>query len=324
MKYRNIFWGIILIFMGILGLLDNFNLIYFSWHKLWNLWPVFLILWGISILPVKDILKVSLVIITLAFTIFYISNEAVEKEVTYNNNWTADDDDEDSDDTFYDDTLTHKSVSSVEDNNETFLIPYPENIKHVNLILDAVAGHFILRNSTTNLATFNINDKYLANKYTYYLKTEGSNAKVSIKMKKHSNVNLDMKDHNAEAVLKLNTKPVWNFEINAGAADLDLDLTKYKVEKLNIDAGAASIDVKLGDRQKSVNVDIDAGAAEITIRIPENAACVVDIDTFLSDKTLNGFVKRNGKYYTENFDDSETKFNITIDSAISDLNIIRY
>ena len=320
MKYRNLFWGIILVFLGILGLLDNFNIIYLSWHKLWNLWPLILILWGISVLPIKDMIKLSLVILTLIFTLGYIYNDAViYKHGNYNSRTTADYNTDDPDD----DTTAIKSVSSSDSNNGTFLIPYPENIKEAVLNLDAVAGKFILKNSTTNLTTFNVTDSYLAEKYTYFVKTKEDKTKINISMKKHSDI--DLKEHHGIAYIKLNEKPVWDIIINAGAADLDMDFSKFKVKKLNIDAGAANIDVKLGKKQPDVLVDINAGAAKITVRVPKEASCMVDINTFISGKDLDGFFKRNGKYYSQNYNENDSiKIVMTIDSAVSDLNIVRY
>ena len=322
MKFRNIFWGIILVFIGTLGILNNLNVIDFSWHKLWALWPVVLILWGISILPVKDFLKTLLVVVTLLLSVFYISTEAVNNNSfsshfrwNFHNDNYYDDDDESY-------NYEEDNDSLIAGNSGSFLIPFPENIKTATLIVDAVAGEFDLRDSTTNLATFKINNKYLARKYTYFVKTQGDNAKVNITFKKHENVKLG---HNkGKAVLKLNSKPVWDLQFNAGAADLEMDLSAFKVKKVDIDAGAANIDVKIGDKLKKVNVDIDAGASSITLRIPKNAACVVDVDTFLSDKTFEGFEKRDGKYYSENYENNDTVVKISIDSAVSDVNIKRY
>src|SRR5664279_1379016 len=65
MSYRKIFWGIVLIMIGILFILKNAGIAFISWHMIWSLWPVLIILWGISIIPVKDWIKLvaSLVII---------------------------------------------------------------------------------------------------------------------------------------------------------------------------------------------------------------------------------------------------------------------
>ncbi len=318
MKFRNIFWGIILIFIGILGILNNLDIVDLSWHKLLALWPVILILWGISVLPVKDLVKTLLVVVTLLLSLFYISTEAVDTHGRFSSfGWhvhTFKDDD------FYDDDTGDSLISGK--NTGSFLIPFPENIKTASLVVDAVAGEFDLNDTTTNLATFKINNKYLARKYTYFVKTQGDNAKVNITFKKHENIKLGR--HEGKAVLKLNTKPVWSLKFNAGAADLEMDLSQFKVKKVDIDAGAASIDVKIGDKLKDVDVDIDAGASSITLRIPEKAACVIDVDTFLSDKTFDGFEKKNGKYYSYNYENNDTVIKISIDSAVSDVNIKRY
>ena len=318
MKYKNLFLGVILVFIGILSLLDNFNVIYFSWSQLWKLWPVILILWGISVLPVKESVKLTAVVLTLAFSLFYIYNQAVDHPFeSRHNHWSRFDDD---DDTVQDTALSNHDT--VEDAQQQFLIPMPENIKTAHLELDAVAGHFTLEHPTSNLTTFYVDDPYLAKKYTYYVKTVDDHAKVNITKKKHENINL--KGRQAEAELKLNVKPVWEVEINAGAAELDMDFSKYKVKKLDVDAGAADIDITIGEKWPRVDVDIDAGAAQITLRLPKKADCVIDVDTFLSNNELAGFVKRNGKYYSENEGEGKVKINVVIDSAISELNIVRY
>jgi hypothetical protein len=334
MKFRNLFWGTILVFVGILGILSNFDVIDFVWSKLWNLWPVFLMLWGISILPVKEGLRYGMVIIVLALTLFYISKVAVRTDSDYDNKYSYYDNDDDNEDTEDEEYYNYPDTTDIDndsytypiDNNDkgsgSFLIPFPENIKTAQLNLDAVAGSFILKKSTSNLATFNINDTYLAKNYTYYVKTEDNNAKVNISTKKHVNINLKRSD--ATAILKLNTKPIWNIEIDAGAAELNLDFSSFKVKKLNINAGAASIDIKIGDKMNFANIDVSAGAAEITLRIPKDLGCKLMIDSFLTDKDFDGFIKKNGDYYTDNYDNSDKKIRINIDSAISDLNIIRY
>ncbi len=69
--YKQTFWGVILITLGILLLLKQFGLIHFYWHTLWQLWPLIFIFWGISLLPVDDYLKLVISVIFLALG-FYI------------------------------------------------------------------------------------------------------------------------------------------------------------------------------------------------------------------------------------------------------------
>ena len=72
MKYRHVFWAFILIAIGVLFMLNNFGVLEFGFRALWSLWPLILILWGISILPIRDTIKiVSLVAVLVVTVIFF-------------------------------------------------------------------------------------------------------------------------------------------------------------------------------------------------------------------------------------------------------------
>lgn len=322
MKFRNLFWGIILIFVGTLAILNNLDVIDFAWRKLWNLWPVFLMLWGISILPIKNGVRLGLVIVTLGFTMYYITSQAVytESEYVTGRGWNnhSRDDDEDSD--YFDEDSTYIYDSA---DRANFLIPYTEGLETATLKFDAVAGNYILKNSTKNLCTFKMTDSEMARYYKYSVKTSGDDAVVDIGTKHHVNLKLNHKN-NGEGILRINQAPVWMMDIDAGAAAIDFNMEQFKVKKLTVDAGAADIDLKVGERYPDVKISIDAGASDITIRIPESSGCKVKMDTFLADKTLNGFNKVNGRYVTPNYEEADNTIYIDIDSAVSSLKIVRY
>lgn len=73
MKYKHLFWGLILIATGMLFILNNLGFIHFSWFSFWKLWPVILLFWGITILPIKDIIKYILLIIILISMFFFVN-----------------------------------------------------------------------------------------------------------------------------------------------------------------------------------------------------------------------------------------------------------
>ncbi|SYZ74041.1 hypothetical protein TRIP_C60311 [Candidatus Zixiibacteriota bacterium] len=51
MFHTKAFWGMILLALGVLLLLGNFDIIYFSWHRFWHLfWPILLIVIGLYII----------------------------------------------------------------------------------------------------------------------------------------------------------------------------------------------------------------------------------------------------------------------------------
>ena len=60
MSYKKVFWGVVLIIIGILFIIRNLGWVDFSWWGVFRLWPVLLILWGISVIPIKNYLKLIL------------------------------------------------------------------------------------------------------------------------------------------------------------------------------------------------------------------------------------------------------------------------
>lgn len=69
MKNKNLFLGIILLFVGIVALLGTLDILEFSWRVVWRLWPMLLIFIGIIVLPVKDWLKLVLLLVSLAASV---------------------------------------------------------------------------------------------------------------------------------------------------------------------------------------------------------------------------------------------------------------
>lgn len=73
MNKRKILWGIVLVLLGTMLLLDNLNLLHIEWSALTKLWPVFFILMGINLIFRRSLFWVSallLIVITLISLIF--------------------------------------------------------------------------------------------------------------------------------------------------------------------------------------------------------------------------------------------------------------
>lgn len=75
MKSKNLFLGIILLFVGIVALLGALDILEFSWKVVWRLWPMLLIFIGIIVLPVKDWLKLVLLLVSLAASVLLYQYE---------------------------------------------------------------------------------------------------------------------------------------------------------------------------------------------------------------------------------------------------------
>jgi hypothetical protein len=72
MKFKKVIWGILLIFFGTIILLSNMHVLTISWNKALNLWPLLIVLWGVSILPLKDPIKTILALLTLGLGVYLL------------------------------------------------------------------------------------------------------------------------------------------------------------------------------------------------------------------------------------------------------------
>jgi hypothetical protein len=314
MKFRNIFWGMILILLGVLFILRNFDVIDIQWYSLWQLWPAFLILWGVSILPANNWIKTILVAIVLTASAYLMVNRPADKDLNWIHHHFRSDYDYDNDEEDY--TYDGEEVQ------QDFHIAYEDSVSTAIINFDMAAGSFYIRDTSNYLLNFSKRGNM--GEYTYNIRRTGDKAKININ---RVGEELFRNDHHADhkVTLSLNQEPVWNLNLDVGAAKLDFDLTRFKVKKIDLDGGAASIKIKLGNQLPKSYVNIDAGASEIVVQVPQNAGCDLHLNSVLSGKTITGFEKiDHGHYRTDNFDTAENKIFITMDAAVSSYKITRY
>lgn len=298
MSYKKIFWGVILITIGVLFILKNLDIVYFSWVAIWRLWPVLLILWGIAIIPVKNWMKLVLSVVAIALAFSFVSHRH----------------------SFTHEFRIHKFFDESKWEDQQITVPYDSIVPEAKLKLDAAAGNFKINKITDKLIEFN---KYgsLGN-YSLTCKDDDNGKTIKIKLE-NTIINMGRKSDKVD--IQLNQHPVWDFDLDIGAAVFNLDLCEFKVQNLDIDGGAASIRIKLGDKHHTTKLNIDTGASSIRIRVPETSACQIKSTTVLSSRSFHGFNKiKEHTYQTSNFDDSDNKIYIEIDAAVSSLKVIRY
>lgn len=300
MKYKNLFWGIVLIVLGVLYLLKRFDIIWFNWKDILSLWPLLLVLWGISLLPLKSAHKLiaSLLSILLMILLIYYNPGRWHSGWI----WIGD---------FHrgDHTEMQKS-ESVDQLSE-----------YATLELNAAAGTYMISGTTDQLVDFT----HIGDSGSYYMRTTTEGNTNHVYIGPESKVNRYHLYNSHEVDIKLNANLVWDLDLNAGAADIDLDLTPYLMDKINIDGGATSMVIKLGNRSEQVYMDIETGVSSVLIKVPEDVACEVNTDSFLVSKDLPGFDKVSKRtYVTPNFSSADKNITIHFESGISSLRVLRY
>ncbi|MBN2615847.1 MAG: hypothetical protein JXR71_09155 [Bacteroidales bacterium] len=310
MKFKNVFWGLILIIFGVLLIGRNLDLFNFDWYNFLRLWPVLFILWGISVLPIRDVYKTVILILVLAGSTWFVIDGP--KSSFYRNFEYSFSDDSNSNDVKY------------FKNTQQFTVPYDSAIKNARVIMDAAAGSFYINESTNDLLAFNQKNNDNNSKYKYFVETKDGETQIRIK-EEGDHFTFGGDNNHRKVNIQLNLNPVWDVNLNAGASAVKLDLSAFKVRKLDLDGGAGSFKITLGDKYPETHVKVNAGASSITIKVPEAAGCDLRISSVLSGKHISGFQKlNNGHYQTANYDTAKQKITMNVDAAVSSFNLIRY
>ena len=258
MKSEKIVWGITLVFVGSILLLDNFDVIDFYWRSVWHFWPLILILSGLNLVfgkakqsPAGKALVILLICVVLGAVAYVGSTRS-----NHNANWFFNNDEE----------LSASDTNQV----RTFSETYNPAIPNAALTIEGGATVYELKEATSQLFEAEVNQSY--GQYTLTKSSTDSLDKVQFKMH-DGEKSWNLKKSNAnKAVLRLNPNPIWSIQLDMGAGKADFDLSAYKLADLSIKGGAAAFEVKLGQPLALTTVSVETGVSEVKVYIPENAA----------------------------------------------------
>lgn len=300
MKTGQLFWGTFFLALGSLFLLVKYNAIDVNWYFTWDLWPVILILWGLTVILKNTIAKPVMGVLFGVFLAVFIYGAVFNIFDVF--------------DYCGDDSYGYES--------KTFYEDFSEEIEYANLKLSAGIGFFSIRDKTSKLikgtARGNIGS------YSLYSNNRDDTAYLDVHFGKNS-ITIFGAEIKNRLDISLNDKPIWDIELYLGAAKADFDLSKFKVSRISLETGATKTRIRIGDKLDRVKADVEMGAASLEFLIPQNFECKLTGDMVLIAKDIPGFVKRDSGYYTTpNYEFAEKKIMINVDGGVSSLSIKRY
>jgi len=308
MKTGKIIWGLILVSIGAILLLDNLGIINFYWRTIWHYWPVILILSGINMLFSRNnstagtIISVSMTCIVLAFMIYTGLNYPLGPDRWYNDN---------------EDIIPRENSGTV----NTFTEEFTAGTNKAELNITGGATSYRLEGTTPKL--FDASVRQVSGRYSLKKISRDSVEILNFSMNEGSG-NWRMRGNN-RVTLKLNALPLWDINVKLGAGSADFDLSPFKIESLSFEGGAVSFKAKLGEPNNITNITVKSGVAEIDISIPESAGCQIKIKSGLSSRNFDGFTKQgDGTYITSNFTSSSKKIIINLEGGLSEFQVKRH
>ncbi|MBP7101838.1 MAG: hypothetical protein KBA86_01185 [Bacteroidales bacterium] len=294
MRYKNIFWGIFFITIGVLWLLHNQQLIYIDWRNLWHLWPFILVLMGISIIPVKDIYKIIMDVIVMGIAIFVMLTPFNQNEINKQ--------------------IPFSKLINVDHKDST-------HFHTASLSLEAGTGTLIFAPGNSLIQVFGLNGQAYDLKITKKKKNNFSHAKIDLEIYPFKQLSKQ-----SEAVIQLDTVPVWDLDFDLGISKSKIDLTNFKIKELDLDAGISDVELRLGSLYSNVKVEVSTGVSSVKIEVPYSMGCNIHNESALGNYQFVDFENQGDGYYTSsNPQDSLIgHIDIYIETGVSNVTVIRY
>jgi hypothetical protein len=114
-----------------------------------------------------------------------------------------------------------------------------------------------------------------------------------------------------------------NLVFEMGAAEVSLDFTDLQIKDLVLKTGASSTEVKLPAQAGMTHFKVEAGAASVVIDVPEGVAARVDADAGMASVSVdqNRFPKQGGIYQSADYETSDNKIDIRIETGVASIEI---
>ncbi len=291
-------WGLLLITIGVMLLLNNAGTLSWDyWPELLLWWPLILIAIGIE----KIFLKTGMQFISylaplmLVFAMIYIAIDVGSQDRTHDffssYRW-----DEAADPNI-------KMTDAVIEHGRTNLF--------INSGGDLVAARFN-RFSRKPEVTFNKADG------TAKLELKGGSrvaGSLIVFNRQHSGRDWNI-SFSEETPLRL--------ECRGNNSDLSLNMESVPVENLKIIDREGDIYIKIGNLRPKVDVNVEGSEAQLRLRVPnESGLKVAGSDYTVYLKAL-GLVEQNGFFMTNGFDTSKVQISLSVDKGLQHLSIDRY
>lgn len=291
----SLFWGALLVTVGVLLLLGNLGIVDVDWMNLWRLWPLAIVFAGLSIIKTRHwawrVLMVLAVLASLA-AVVAVGTGAF--------------------------TPDGRDSSG----RQTQTVTTDKSAKDASVEIEAGASDLTLdSHSSSDVAKAVLENSEL--ELVQESRLEGDTQNVKLATKK---INGDwFVRGGATWRVDLTENLPLDVTVNAGASRLTADLSRTRLQSLVVDAGASSVDIKLGDKEASQTIAIDSGASSVTLRVPKASGVSVMIDGSLNSKDL-GDLKETSKdtYQSDGFDTASKKITIRADIGVASFKIERY
>ncbi len=126
-------------------------------------------------------------------------------------------------------------------------------------------------------------------------------------------------------VSRPNPEMLRRAEFDVGAADFEATrLGNLNLEELVVNAGVGRVALDFsGELQRDVRVEVDMGLGALELRVPDGIGVRLDKDSFLTSMNADGFDRRDGVYYSSNWESAERRIQVHVNAAFGSISVTR-
>ncbi len=290
-------WGLFLVLVGVLALLANFGTIQVDVGSVLRLWPLFIIMAGFSILPVRgwpakalgSLLLVAILALVMAAALGWVEpRERVP-------------------------------MSSTATSQQTLSLDSGASVMEANI--KSGAGRLRIGSDSQPLVTARTDNA--DGRVSLQSRSLGGVQAVDVALANDDGWWRNYGRNNLQVTLPQQTEAALLVE--AGAADIDADLRDLQLRSLALKSGASSISIRIGDKQPQAKVSVEIGASSLKLSVPRASGLRFVVKSGLSSQDLPGLRQiEPGIWETDNYDVAASKVEVEGSLGLSSLNLDRY
>ena len=193
-------------------------------------------------------------------------------------------------------------------------IPAQDGITNIEMDLDYGAGEIVISEGNSDYFFRNIVETSDPGDPDLDFARRGSKGYLSIERESGP---IFWGRHKDKWDIELSPEVIYDLKFDFGATDMKINLEKLKIREMDMDFGAANTDIILGNYPSKIK--IDTGASSLYFSFPREIGVAIEVDGGAVSTNLDGFIKRDDIYYSNNYDEAKDNIEIEIDAGASSI-----
>ena len=289
-------WGVILVLVGVLFLLNTLGVLPWGWWtSLVQLWPVALVLAGVYLLwgrsrPMAPAIAM-VVIVVAAIGVAALAG----------------------------------AIPLGRSTPETFWEPLG-GVTQAKVDVNFGAGDLTLTSlpaGTGRLVEGQFEGRGGGQRVVRELRTHDTTAELRLEAGAKGSFSWFKTGFGSDGELKLTPDVPLELAVVVGASNAKLELTDLRITNLRLDLGASKATVLLPKPKDTTHAVVKAGAADIELVVPRRAAARITVDSGLSRVKVDPdrFTSSGGFYVTQDYEQATDRLDIVIQVGVANVNV---